>query len=252
MQNYIKNRKSIICKPKNPDFKSGFLGLLNFFGILLLLRTNFLLTKSSAGDKITIVINNICYFWKDMPAKKLITRDFILGCALELVRENGMDSLNMRTLAKRCGCSTQPIYLSFSGSDELRSALNAEILKVYDKFMRDMMASGKYPEYKSIGMGYIDFARRERELFKYLFMRDRSQESGIGEDAFDKDAMSVMKNLGLYGDEARRLHAEMWVFVHGIATMYATEYLDWEWEMVSDMLTDVYRGLCAVVKKDSE
>ena len=52
-----------------------------------------------------------------------------------------------------------------------------------------------------------------------------------------------MKNYGLYKDEAQKLHAEMWIFVHGIATMFATGYLDWEWDTVSEMITDVFNGL---------
>lgn len=160
-----------------------------------------------------------------------------------------MECLNMRSLAARCGCSTQPLYLSFTGIEEIKSELNKRILTVYDRFMRDEIASARYPEYKAIGMGYIDFARKERELFKYLFMRDRTTEGGgIGEDAFDEDAMLLMKNYGLYEDDARRLHAEMWVFVHGIATMYATGYLDWDWQTVSMMLTDVYTGVASRIQ----
>ena len=36
------------------------------------------------------------------------------------------------------------------------------------------MAEGKYPPYKASGMAYIRFAKEEKELFKLLFMRDRS------------------------------------------------------------------------------
>ncbi len=185
-----------------------------------------------------------------MPAKKQITREKILECALELVRERGMDGLNMRTLAQKCKCSTQPLYLSFSGVEEIKSELTKMILSVYDKFVRDEIASGRYPEYKAIGMGYIGFARKEKEFFKYLFMRSRVGDDGLGENSFDKDAMLIMKSYGLYEDDARRLHAEMWVFVHGIATMYATGYLDWDWDTVSMMLTDAYTGISSRIIKN--
>lgn len=183
-----------------------------------------------------------------MPAKKQMTREHIIETAYQIVREGGMDALNARTLAKRCGCSTQPLYLSFSGIDEIKGEVTKRCLSAYDGFIRGVMACGKYPEYKSIGMGYIGFARQEKEIFKYLFMRNRAGKDGLGEDSFDKDAMAIMKNYGLYKDEAVRLHAEMWVFVHGIATMCATGYLDWEQETVSAMLTDVYQGLLHRVK----
>ncbi len=52
-----------------------------------------------------------------------------------------------------------------------------------------------------------------------------------------------MKNYGLYKDEAYKLHSEMWVFVHGIATMFATGYLDWDWDTVDEMVSDVFLSL---------
>ena len=44
-----------------------------------------------------------------MPPKARITRDMILDAAFDLVRAEGHEALNVRTLAKRLGCSTQPI-----------------------------------------------------------------------------------------------------------------------------------------------
>jgi hypothetical protein len=40
----------------------------------------------------------------------------------------------------------------------------------------------------------------------------------------------------------------MWACVHGIATMFATGYLDLEWTLVSQIITDTYQGL----KKQNE
>ena len=102
---------------------------------------------------------------------------------------------------------------------------------------------GKYPEYKAVGIGYIRFAVEEPELFKFLFMRKRESEDSFEKNSFDKSTFLIMKNYGLYKDDAFKLHAEMWIFVHGIATMFATGYLDWDWDTVSDMVTDAYQGL---------
>ena len=35
----------------------------------------------------------------------------------------------------------------------------------------------------------------------------------------------------------------MWAYVHGIAAMFATGFLDLEEDLISNMLTDVYQGL---------
>lgn len=126
------------------------------------------------------------------------------------------------------------------------------IVAFYEKFIREQIAAGGYPEYKLLGMGYINFARSEREFFKYLFMRQRPNGEGLGEDGFDGYAIGLIKSAGLKEDAAHRLHAEMWVFVHGIAAMYATGYLEWDWDTVKTMMTDVYEGLSARIKGEPQ
>ena len=93
-------------------------------------------------------------------------------------------------------------------------------------------------------MAYIRFAKEEKELFKLLYMRDRTAEGFIENSAFGELMDSVIKpSIGLDGQEASLFHLEMWAYVHGIATMFATGYLDLDWELVSKMLTDAYKGL---------
>ena len=183
-----------------------------------------------------------------MPAKKLISRDEIITAAFEIVRKDGMEALNMRAVANKCNCSTQPIYLSFKGADELKAEVAKKGYGEFTKFIEREMASGKYPEYKSIGMGYIRFAAEEKEFFKYLFMRNRTEEADFERDSFDKSTFIIMKNLGLYKDDAYLLHAEMWVFVHGIAAMIATGYQKWDGDVISRMLTDAYKGFISQIK----
>ncbi len=179
-----------------------------------------------------------------MPAKKQISKETLIENAFQIVRSKGMDALNMRTLAKMSNCSTQPIYLSFvGGAEELKAEVTKRIADTFDEFIKNEIESEKYPEYKAIGIGYIRFAKEEKELFKYLLMRNRKDECEWQDASFDKSTYIIMKNYGLYKDEAQKLHAEMWIFVHGIATMFATGYLDWEWDTVSEMITDVFNGL---------
>ena len=110
-----------------------------------------------------------------MPAKKVISRESIVEAALKIVRRKGMEGLNMRTLAKECNCSTQPIYLSFSTADELKKEVKKRIIAVYRDYRQREIALKAYPDFKAVGMAYIRFAKEEKELFKYLFMRNREE-----------------------------------------------------------------------------
>ena len=44
----------------------------------------------------------------------------------------------------------------------------------------------------------------------------------------------------------------MWIFVHGVATIFATEYIDIDWETVSQMLTDAYFGAIKQLKGENK
>lgn len=172
-----------------------------------------------------------------MPAKKQVTREAIIKAALSIVGERGMEGLNVRAIAEKCKCSTQPIYLSFNGMDELKSELDGEISAVFEKCLQDEIDSGKFPPYKATGMGYIRFAKEYPQYFKYTFMRDRSEERHAAPSYEEFGVGEILRAMGISGENANTLHSHMWIFVHGIATMHATGFLDWDWETVSKMLT---------------
>lgn len=179
-----------------------------------------------------------------MPPKIKITREDIVRIAVEIVREQGDEMLNARTLAERLSCSTQPIFSNFRTMQELRFAVIGKSYAVYQDYMRREMESGAYPRYKASGMAYIRFAAEEKELFKLLFMRDRTEETvSENEEELELVIAMVQQGTGLPPEEARLFHLEMWVGVHGIAVLIATNYLALDWELISRMLSDSYFGL---------
>jgi len=178
-----------------------------------------------------------------MPPKVRISKEDIINTALEIVRESGADALNARSIAKALGCSTQPVFSNFATMDELQDAVNAAAYEEYLGFLKRETESGKYPQYKSFGMAYIRFASEEKHLFKMLFMCDREGKELTHGPDFDASVEMIMKANGIGWEKARLMHLEMWTCVHGIGTMLATSFLPLEWELISDMLTDVYQGV---------
>ena len=179
-----------------------------------------------------------------MPPKSRLSKPAILAAAVELVRESGPDALNARALAQRLGCSTQPIFSNYASMEALRAGVIAAALERYHQYLAQSIASGKYPPYKASGMAYIRFALEEKELFKLLFMRDRSGET-IGEDLEEVGPIIALirEKTGMSFERARLFHLEMWLYVHGIAAMLATNYLPWTMEDISGFLTDAFEGL---------
>lgn len=179
-----------------------------------------------------------------MPPKIKITKSDIVNTAIDLVRRNGEQAINARSIASALNCSTQPIFSNFATMDDLRSAVKDAANVLYQTYLETDMALGKYPLYKSSGMAYIRFAREEKELFKLLFMCDRSQEM-IEEDRESIRPLLeiIQRNLSINEDEAFLVHLETWIYAHGIATMIATSYLNWDDTFISKLLTDAYEGI---------
>lgn len=179
-----------------------------------------------------------------MPPKNRYTREQIVQAALSLVREEGESALTARALAARLGCSAKPIFGAFSGMEEVRAAVLAAAEALLDERTAQEIRAGVYPPYKASGMAYVRFAKEERALFSLLYMRRRTAQERAAADTKGRQlAALVARQTGLDPERAYLLQVEMWVIVHGIATLYVTEYLDWDEELVSMMLTDGYNGL---------
>lgn len=179
-----------------------------------------------------------------MPPKFMFTREQIIAAALNTVRRAGFSGLTARSLAAELGCSAKPIFGLFRNMEEVQREVLAAAEGLYQSHIARAMAEGKYPPYKASGMAYISFAREERELFRLLFMRDRSGETIVEDRESIRPLLELLeKNLGISEDEANMLHLEMWLYVHGIATMLATAYLEWDEAFISGALTDAYVGL---------
>ena len=180
-----------------------------------------------------------------MPPKIKITKEEIVQAAVDIVRQQGASALNARTVATVLGCSTQPVFSNFATMEDLRVAVMTRANAICRAYIQRETESGEFPPYKAGGMAYIRFAKEEKELFTLLYMSDRAKQPIVDDvELLDDMEAHVNRNTGLKGSDAKLFHMEMWVAVHGIAAMLATGYLDLEREVISRMITDIYRGLC--------
>lgn len=170
-----------------------------------------------------------------MPAKKQITRDMILSAALDMLKDGGMEAVNVKSLAQRLNCSTQPIYLSFDNMDALRGELSSLAVR---EFLRQM--KGNREEVALYGMAYICFAQEEKQLFRFLFMRQNAY-AELREALLPIMHSSISRLMERYQidrDEAHHFHDQLWVHTHGIASMIATGFCDWNMDKVQNMLSE--------------
>lgn len=179
-----------------------------------------------------------------MPPQFKFTKNEITNAALNLTRKNGISGLTARALAAELGCSVKPIFGLFKNMEEVQQEVFSSAYNLYQNYLQNDISKKEYHPYKASGMAYIRFAREEKELFKLLFMRDRSHEKIEKNKEEIKPLLElIQQNLEINEEEADLFHLEMWLYVHGIATMIATSYLEWDDKFISEVITDAYVGL---------
>ncbi|MBQ4156281.1 MAG: TetR/AcrR family transcriptional regulator [Clostridia bacterium] len=179
-----------------------------------------------------------------MPPNVKITKQDIINTAIDIVRKSGVQAINARQIASALNCSTQPIFSNFVNMDELRLEIVKKAEEICGEYIQREINSGKFPDYKASGMAYIRFAKEEKELFKILYMRDRTNENISQPSKLDDKMQSfVQKYTGLDEENAKQFHFGMWAYVHGIASMIATGFENPDLDIVSRMLTNVYQGM---------
>lgn len=98
-----------------------------------------------------------------MPAVRKVSKEQIIDAAVEVLRDDGFSAINARSVAKKLGCSTQPIYFSFKNMDELKAALTQRAIELHTQRVRDSLRAheGSDSRYSSYGMGFVKFAAEE-------------------------------------------------------------------------------------------
>ena len=171
-----------------------------------------------------------------MPAKKQVPKERILTAALELLKTQGYEAVNIKQLSAALGCSTQPIYLSFSGMEELRKELTPLAVAEFEKYMSGEAGNAV----RLYDLRYIQFSKDEPHLFRFLFMRPNAF-AEIKQALLPMIEHSIEELMNTYRiahDEADMLHDQLWMHAHGIASMIATNFCSWNMEKVERMLSD--------------
>lgn len=177
-----------------------------------------------------------------MPPQKRIFRQDILQAASSLVREQGPQALSVRNLAKKMGCSTQPIYSVFENMEALQEELMA--------YVREQYLRADANSYKQVALSFLHFAQREKNLFRLVYLRQRRAGETIFEDPNQSETIRKLgSSLEIPPQTAARMHRRMQYYCYSMAVMMATGYLDFTEEEISQELTEYYRIILSYYKQ---
>ena len=186
-----------------------------------------------------------------MPAARRISRDEIIDAAVEVLRDGGFSTVNARSVAKKLGCSTQPIYLSFKSMDELKTALTERAIAQHTQRVRDSLRAheGNDSRYSSYGMGFVQFAAEEKHLFRWLYL-DGEQLGPYQSDVLLQEVVAVIVDeFGYSEDVARRFHQDMIYFSYGLAILANTDHLHLNQTELREAFRREFRALIAIYGK---
>lgn len=177
-----------------------------------------------------------------MPPKVKVSQETIVSTAIELTREKGVENLNARELAKKLGCSTQPIFRAFVNMEELKNSLYIKVEEIYTQHILKGM-NNRNP-FQGIGLAYIDFAFKEKNLFKLLFMSDHFKTKSVYEMIEGEENREVVRMIsgstGLGEVSAKELFLKIWLVTHGIASFVATNTCGYGMEEIEGILKDAF------------
>ena len=187
-----------------------------------------------------------------MPPKARITKEMIIKAGLDIVRSEGAGAVNVRKIAAKLDCSTQPIMYHCKTVDELKNELCAAADEIHtQRLMRGAAASDE--PMLTIGLNYIGFAAEEKHLFRFLFQSDKLKGSSFAEMMNREELGFLLAPLrsaaGLDDAQARDVFGALFVCVHGIASLIANNSMEYDKESFTRLLTLTFRGAVGYIKK---
>lgn len=173
-----------------------------------------------------------------MPKSMTITKEIIIKTAFEMVRKEGFAVLSARNIAKKIGCSTQPIYWSYKNMDDLK----AEVCQKALSHLKNTMCQYKKTndDFLDLGLGYIRIAHTEPTLFKAFYMDNIMQIQMTDIIPENKEVIELMKNTEdfkkMSDEEIKNIFFRSWMLVHGIASLVAVGMFVYDEEKILDIL----------------
>jgi len=153
-----------------------------------------------------------------------VTREQILDAAFEIVRGGGTESLSCRAVADSLGCSTQPIYRAYGSMKKLHEDVFVRATNVALTYLTSEECE---PSFLAMGYGNLRFAREEPHLYELIAESDQVVNDlleGRPPPEFVLEPMRQVPGLeSMEDDQLQRIHALLWFFSRGIATLFKSK-----------------------------
>ncbi len=184
-----------------------------------------------------------------MAPKNKFTKEEMVAAAVRVVQSKGINGLTAKTMADELGTSTQPIFTCFGSMDVLRNAVRNAAEEKYKAYVSAGLQE-KIPFF-GFGMQYIHFAQEEPELYRLLFLTQVIGETSSAFEAMQHSQAivrpSLMQIYRISASDADRYFRDLWLVVHGLATLVVTGSCPYSDREIGQILTgfsvSVYKAI---------
>lgn len=180
-----------------------------------------------------------------MPPKARITKEMIVEEAFQIVRTEGAEKITARRISERLKCSTQPVLYYFAAVEEIRAA----VYRRADNYHTRRLMSAEHGQEFSmlgIGMNYIRFAVEEKNLFRFLFQSNEFSGTSLLNLVQSEEMSPILqilqKDAGVTAEEAKEIFSMLFVFVHGYASLFANNEMEYEEAFLAAALRRAFSG----------
>ena len=186
-----------------------------------------------------------------MPPVKIKREDIIKG-TIKYIREHGIENLSARTLARSIRCSTQPLFKQFINMEDLKQTVYNDVLRLHKSLLEKGKEKHEVP-FIGIGLAYIDFAKKEPNLFRFLFLSSNTKSNNITslvESKEGKEYINLIKtSTGMPDELSKQIFINLWLIIHGIACMVSTSNSSITEDECETILIDAFKGYRQVLMK---
>ena len=182
-----------------------------------------------------------------MAPKFKFTKEEVLTVTIDFIRENGIEALTARELAKKLESSTKVIFSLFSNMKNLEDEAKFAAENIFSEKVN--LALKDDSPFKRLGVEYILFSKNEPKLFQWLFMR-----KGIEVESF-KDFLpmrdyeyrlvieSIDEEYKISIENAKKLYEHLFIYSHGIATLTVTGIYNFTQSEIIEYMKEVAKSL---------
>lgn len=190
-----------------------------------------------------------------MPPKAKISREMIIEEAFQIARTEGADKITARHISERLKCSTQPVLYHFATVEEIKTAVYQQADAYHTDWLMNLKHNDKSPML-NMGMNYIRFAVKERNLFHLLFQSNEFTGASLVDLIRSEELIPIIQVLqqetDLTPDEAREVFTTLFIFIHGYASMFANNEMVYDEKFIETSLTNVFYGAVYTTKESGK